>query len=118
MYGVTIICFLFMFITENECILRKKLFPEPAPLENCFNDCGEPLFLTPLIESGRVKEAKEKSLVRNLSYASEVESYSGFFTVSKQYNSNMFFWFFKSKSPKAPVVVWLQGGPGGSSLFG
>ena len=32
----------------------------------------------------------------------------------------MFFWFFPAEeSPEtAPVVIWLQGGPGGSSMFG
>ena len=35
-------------------------------------------------------------------------------------NGNMFFWFFPAEeSPEtAPVVIWLQGGPGGSSMFG
>ncbi|XP_075747532.1 putative serine carboxypeptidase CPVL [Rhipicephalus microplus] len=35
-------------------------------------------------------------------------------------SSNIFFWFFpaKEKPDTAPVVMWLQGGPGGSSLFG
>jgi vitellogenic carboxypeptidase-like protein len=32
----------------------------------------------------------------------------------------LFFWFFEAKTDaaKAPVVLWLQGGPGASSLFG
>ena len=32
----------------------------------------------------------------------------------------MFFWFFPAaENPDtAPVVIWLQGGPGGSSMFG
>ncbi|KAH7962928.1 hypothetical protein HPB52_018764 [Rhipicephalus sanguineus] len=35
-------------------------------------------------------------------------------------SSNIFFWFFpaKEKPDDAPVILWLQGGPGGSSLFG
>lgn len=41
-------------------------------------------------------------------------------TVDKQHNSNLFFWFFPAKidPDNAPVVLWLQGGPGASSLFG
>ena len=33
---------------------------------------------------------------------------------------NMFFWFFPAMNgdESAPLVIWLQGGPGGSSLFG
>ncbi|XP_006896197.1 PREDICTED: probable serine carboxypeptidase CPVL [Elephantulus edwardii] len=47
-------------------------------------------------------------------------SYSGYITVDKKYNSNLFFWFFPAQDEPnhAPVVLWLQGGPGSSSLFG
>jgi len=50
----------------------------------------------------------------------EEVSYAGYLTVNKKYNSNLFFWFFPAKldQVKAPVVLWLQGGPGASSLFG
>ncbi|CAH1405379.1 unnamed protein product [Nezara viridula] len=47
-------------------------------------------------------------------------SFAGYMTVNKRYNSNIFFWYIQSEiDPKnAPVVLWLQGGPGSSSLFG
>lgn len=40
--------------------------------------------------------------------------------MNKAFNSNLFFWYFKAASnpETAPVILWLQGGPGGSSLFG
>ena len=49
-----------------------------------------------------------------------MESYSGLLTVDPAHNGNMFFWFFPAlESPEsAPVVIWLQGGPGTSSMFG
>lgn len=48
------------------------------------------------------------------------QSFSGYLTVNKQYNSNMFFWFFPAQNgnTSAPVLLWLQGGPGATSLFG
>ncbi|RWS25515.1 putative serine carboxypeptidase CPVL-like protein [Leptotrombidium deliense] len=99
------------------CRLRSNLFPAPVAIDPNKGDYGEPLFLTPLIESGKIEEAKQKSRVTlNLTFAPE--SYAAFITVNKEYNSNLFFWFFKSQNQNAPVVVWLQGGPGGSSLFG
>lgn len=83
-------------------------------------DVGDPLFLTPLIEAGRLDEAKALSRVGSLGDVEDVPSNAGFLTVNKQLGSNMFFWFFPAKeNPEtAPVVLWLQGGPGGSSLFG
>ncbi|XP_035733667.1 venom serine carboxypeptidase-like [Vespa mandarinia] len=82
-------------------------------------DVGEALFLTPLIETGKIDEARKKAIVEHKEIGA-VSSYSGYFTVNKEYNSNLFFWFFPAEhNPKdAPVVLWLQGGPGATSLFG
>ncbi|XP_045683965.1 probable serine carboxypeptidase CPVL isoform X1 [Phyllostomus hastatus] len=82
-------------------------------------DKGQPLYLTPYIEAGKVVEGRRLSAVPPLQ-GLDLVSYCGFLTVNKTYNSNLFFWFFPAKmqSSTAPLVVWLQGGPGSSSLFG
>lgn len=52
---------------------------------------------------------------QNLSIVSHpkmpIKSYAGYFTVNKEYNSNLFFWFFPAKenASDAPVLLWLQG---------
>ncbi|XP_038213517.1 venom serine carboxypeptidase-like [Zerene cesonia] len=103
--------------------VKGSLFPFVYPrinLEAKFNEIsGDPLILTPYLEK------REISLARNLSRVSFTEkigfpSYAGFFTVDKKYDSNLYFWYFPAfnKNKAAPVVLWLQGGPGGSSLFG
>lgn len=116
-----IFCLLFVgssrqFSLKNPFTLgdTKRLFQRPISE----GDVGEPLFLTPLIEDGKIAEAQ------NLSFVplpiDWVTSYSGFLTVDKPTNSNMFFWYFEAASDpeNAPVLIWLQGGPGASSLFG
>ncbi|KAF6211952.1 hypothetical protein GE061_012469 [Apolygus lucorum] len=49
----------------------------------------------------------------------DVESYAGYLTVNEELQSNMYFWFFPAENNRhnAPVVLWLQGGPGASSLY-
>jgi len=56
-------------------------------------DVGAPLFLTPLIENGKIEEARAKALVQHKEMG-DISSYSGYLTVNKTYNSNLFFWFF------------------------
>ncbi|ESO82474.1 hypothetical protein LOTGIDRAFT_134569 [Lottia gigantea] len=82
-------------------------------------DPGEPAFLTPYLEKGEIDKARELSMVSNLKNL-PIKSYSGLLTVNETYSSNMYFWFFPAQvdPANAPVLLWLQGGPGGSSLFG
>jgi vitellogenic carboxypeptidase-like protein len=46
--------------------------------------------LTPYIEAGRMEEAAADAKVQRVMQTEE--SYSGFLTVNKQYNSSLFFW--------------------------
>ncbi|CAF0818939.1 unnamed protein product [Adineta ricciae] len=97
----------------------RKLLPNPKPsVVTVEEDPGEPLFLTPYLEQGKIEEARRLSSVELPPF--KQQSFSGYLTVNKQYNSNMFFWFFPAQNgnkPDTPVMLWLQGGPGASSLF-
>ena len=107
------------------CFSYRPLQPQMPNLKPITKIQDNPLYLTPYIENGQIEEARQLALITEpldgLAVEDQPEMYSGFLTVDKNYNSNMFFWFIPATDvdPKtAPVVIWLQGGPGGSSLFG
>ncbi|KAF7288073.1 hypothetical protein GWI33_000127 [Rhynchophorus ferrugineus] len=77
------------------------------------------LILTDYVKDNKLSEARAASEVHYDGFQN-VSSYSGYFTVDELYDSNLFFWFFPALNDyeTAPVVLWLQGGPGSSSLFG
>jgi len=103
----------------------RKMFPPVLKnIAHSINDTGEPLFLSPYIEKGEWQRAQFLSFVQPKTWgpmAENVDSYSGYLTVGTEAcHSNLFFWYFPAEhnAKDAPVLLWLQGGPGGSSLFG
>jgi hypothetical protein len=69
-----------------------KRFPKPLA-----DEVGYKLILTPYIEAGNIEEARTLSAVSGGPFPDDIPSYSGFFTVNKQYDSNLFFWFFPAE---------------------
>lgn len=93
------------------------------PIQILSDDVGVPLILTPLIEQGQISEAVQLAAVTSDVFTMKkqnITSFTGYLTVDKNFNSNLFFWFFPSENnPETdPVILWLQGGPGASSMYG
>jgi len=65
------------------------------------------------------KQAQENSRV-NLPGYNATDLYSGFFEIDAETNSQTYFMFSTAMSRRkdAPVLLWLNGGPGASSLLG
>lgn len=78
------------------------------------------LLLTPFIKLNQTAEARNRSIVTPSLFLNTT-SHSGFLNVDEVYNSYTFFWYFPvTEKPvsETPWIIWLQGGPGVSSLVG
>lgn len=104
-----------------------KLLKRRTPLavhfpvhESLQSDSGEAAaLLSPLVAAGRIRNAQQMSETRILG----VRGFSGWLSVNESCGSSLYFWYFPPTTTgrvdsTTPLILWLQGGPGGSSMFG
>ncbi|XP_031237807.1 probable serine carboxypeptidase CPVL isoform X2 [Mastomys coucha] len=114
-----VIVSLILFMVSPGDGLFHSIYRNILASQSLKGNAGQPLFLSPYISNGKIKEGQRKSMVSPFPGMFD-KSYAGYITVNQIYNSNLFFWFFPARiqPADAPVVLWLQGGPGSSSMFG
>ena len=97
-------------IVAHDGIKPTRYFLYLFPPEPTFGEeVGEPAYLTEYIRLGQLKEGKERARVKGLQWR-DLESYAGFFTISYDFDSHLYFWFFPSQSDPSsdPLILWLQ----------
>jgi vitellogenic carboxypeptidase-like protein len=104
-----------------QAIFKHRLHPEDVHVKTIVDGIDDDaVFITPLLKKD--KDVHEITKVTGISGWNETinHQHSGFITIDELTNSNTFFWLSKSLdgNPDAPLLLWLQGGPGASSLFG
>ncbi|KAL1124580.1 hypothetical protein AAG570_001204 [Ranatra chinensis] len=99
------------------CLIFNVIFLSAV---NCTKNETFPVYFTDHIESHSILAARERSRIEFQADGKfgVVKGYSGFLTVNREFNSNLFFWYVEAdyEPETAPVVVYVNGR--NSSLLG
>lgn len=82
--------------SESTPLYLRSAYPLWEPQSESPNS-GERLLLTPYLNRGKIEEARKVAKVGPGLLNEEIPSYSGYLTIDKNFNSNLFFWFFPSQ---------------------
>ncbi|XP_037582155.2 probable serine carboxypeptidase CPVL [Dermacentor silvarum] len=102
-------------------LLQFPFWPATSPVPVMKSSTGSgPLFLTPFIEENNSDEARTISRVKLFKDEANVTAHSGFITVNRTLGSHLFFLYIRAQehTSTTALMLWTQGGPGLSSLFG
>lgn len=81
------------------------------------NDAGLQVFRSQNPDSNWTISYKEPSGICQTALETQ-KQYTGWVDVPGDHPANLFFWFVEAREPTDDLTIWLNGGPGSTSLFG
>ncbi|XP_054158424.1 lysosomal protective protein-like [Oppia nitens] len=90
----------------------------PHPSKGLYKSQPNPIWSLVAVNNKNNNNEDEIIALPGLKDKINFKQYSGYLNIPD--GKHLFYWFVESQTnpESAPVVLWLQGGPGGSSLFG
>jgi hypothetical protein len=104
-------------VLVNSLALLSVTFPESCAAQFASFQAANLTKIFSPVDPGISISYKVPDGVCNTAFKTQ-QQYTGWVNVPGAYETNIFFWFVAARQPTSQLTIWLNGGPGSSSMFG